>query len=281
MGALNCKLVSTAYSLLNADVVKPVFNVGKAISSPLFRSIVKDANEQIEDDQTFPIELVMECMEFVGFIMHSTMLNDEESSSFYKLLIDHHRQNQIISPLVDAKSITYFDLLYRESEHGKHCNQDMIKTCRNKSNIIMIFHTNYDHIFSVYFRNTLKWNVDSDITRSTPYDDNSALFVLRTRYKYGDMIHPRKITINPETITTSDGIRFQSFSGRVTMNFMGIKIRNKTSKDPHYIKVNYRLNTIGNEICGGESYDDTVRGHRSVPKCYDFGLKDLEVYQIV
>lgn len=84
-----------------------IFNLGRSISFPLFKSIVDEANQQIEEEQIFPIELVMECMEYVGFIMHSAILNDAESFSFYRLLVEHHAKDKITSPLMDSKHIIF------------------------------------------------------------------------------------------------------------------------------------------------------------------------------
>ena len=91
--------------------------------------------------------------------------------------------------------------------------------------------------------------------------------------------------MNIETACREQAIKFSSFTSGfwdcMSMCFMGITIKDKTGDDVHTIKIDYRLDTVGNEICGGKSCDHTVREYCGKDRVYNFGLKDVEVYQIV
>ena len=149
----------------------------------------------------------------------------------------------------------------------------------------MIFHTNYNHIFAVYFKNTLCWNEEGEVLQSAPKDEKSGLFVLRTQHKYGNYECPRIINIKPSRVYESKEMlhSFTSFFGRKAIHFMGIHIRESPydQQYKHQLKIGWRTESIGNEICGGSQFDDTKREYCGRDLNHEFSLRDVEVYTIL
>ena len=260
-----------------------VLTIGRSVSTSICDSIIYEANSICGHGYSFPSEIAVQCMKYLRFVMNSKILNDSEKCEFHQLLMDHHLDKNIISPLLDTKYITYFDILYRKSSNASHSNYQMLSFCVGKPNLIMIFQTNYNHIFSIYLRNPLEW-IGNTWLHSKPNDEKSALFLLRSQHIYGNKQCPRKINIGPGN---SKWVSFRSAiygKNAMCIAFMGISI-SEESDNKNYVSVGWRLDTLGNEICGGESFDDTKstesRTHGGIPKEYPFGLTDIEIYQIL
>ena len=281
------------------DITKQKFNtnvvtIGKSVSTSIYQSIIKEANSVCNDGFSFPVEIVMQCMKYLGFVMNSTILNDMEKYSLHQLLIDHHLRNTIKSSLLDVKNIAYFDILYRKSSNDNHSNYRMLLSCVDKPNIIMVFHTEYNHVFCVYFRNPLRWFKRRWIRSENDNDDKSALFLLRRQHIYGDKICPREIKVE-----STDRPKYRIFKSgfyapnKMNMGFMGISLIEESDDKEitesvlkeHHVLLGWRLDSLGNEICGGETFDDSktteYTGNDGNATKYPFLLKDIEIYQIL
>ena len=191
-----------------------IFHMKRKALLSLSESVMDEAIELIDDEQNFPIELAMECMEYVGFIFHSKVLSKSEICSFYQLLVDHYSYEKILMP-----SFSYFHLLYRVSSKIKHSNYDIMIACKNKSNIVMIFHTNYDHVFSVFFHNILVMDPEDEYMMNLPYGYNSGLFLLRRQYKYGNYKCPRIINMHHPKEPSPHDLDERSLHGDARMGF--------------------------------------------------------------
>eukprot|EP00483_Globobulimina_turgida_P003235 UN03240 len=187
------------------DDPKPYIDtIGRPISSSIFDTIAYEANEANDGDDVciFPIELIHICMEYIGFLMYSTILDSNKKQSIlYELLLLHHNNKNIVgSPLSKKHHVTYFDLLYRASIHGlngKHNNHHLLEKCQDKSNLIILCHTNYDHIFGIYLHNPLikKDNESYGMQRWSKYKDyNTCLMLLQSQFIYGNLEINKELT---------------------------------------------------------------------------------------
>eukprot|EP01084_Bolivina_argentea_P087812 158574_1 len=165
MGSLNSKKIFPSLDLTKSSISKAI------------------QQEAMMCDEIFPSELVMECMEFIGFVIESTILTSEENNTFYEMLMQHHCDRKLLSPNSRVQYFTYFRLLYRASanNYGMHCNWKMLQNCVDISNLVMIFHTNYNRMFFIYLRNAIK-QVSPTRLRSFPKDDDIGLFLLRSQF---------------------------------------------------------------------------------------------------
>eukprot|EP01084_Bolivina_argentea_P191826 329448_1 len=179
--------------------VEPTFAVGKKAVSFITESIVSEANEC---NEVLPNELVLECMNYIGFVMQSTILNLDEKCTLYELLMDHHRARNIESPFSHGKHFTYFDLLYRatiDNDNKTHTNFRLISKCQYKSNLIILFHTNYNHVFAIYLNNPIQHVESVKIkVESVPLDTKMGLFLLRSQFGHKPKSIAPKINKNVE-----------------------------------------------------------------------------------
>ena len=60
----------------------------------------------------------------------------------------------------------------------------MLQKCRDKPNLVMVCHTNYDHIFCIFLRNPIKQDDDNNLA-SSPKDSDIGLFSLRSQFIHG------------------------------------------------------------------------------------------------
>ena len=120
------------------------------------------------------------------------------------------------------------------------------------------------------------------VVESTPGDEKSGLFVLKTQHKYGNYICPRIINIKP-----SNGVygpkdmlhSFTYFCRWKGINFTGISIIESPNDQTydHKVTIGWRTESIGNEIRGGSQFDDTERPLGGNDLIHEFSLRDAEV----
>eukprot|EP01083_Nonionella_stella_P104719 300502_1 len=145
-----------------------------------------------------PKDIINICTKFIGYILHSDILSDDENGSLYRLLKEHHIEYGIHSPLMDRKHITQFALLFRyraaNGEGKKRTNLDchtVIKQCGGRENVLMILHTGYDHVFSLFFKGKLPWRDVPEYPLLGPRQSTSdqlAMFLLRSQFVYADHV---------------------------------------------------------------------------------------------
>ena len=119
----------------------------KSISSAIQTLICSDARSNIYS--IIPKDLIKICLKYIGFIIDSKILKQTEQISLYQLLIQHHQDRNIESPLtnINIHSIKYFNLLYRSCDYD---NPSFMNAIQNKAHIVVVFHTNYNDVFSIY-----------------------------------------------------------------------------------------------------------------------------------
>eukprot|EP01084_Bolivina_argentea_P243771 408572_1 len=100
--------------------------------------------------------------------MPSIILNTEEQATCYHLLTH---------PLTDCSAITHFRLLFRSSLY-LDCFK-MLMMCKDRDNLIMIFRTEFDHVFALHLKTRLTFNTMG--AAQNPYDDIN-LFLLRSHF---------------------------------------------------------------------------------------------------
>eukprot|EP00483_Globobulimina_turgida_P005739 UN05749 len=92
--------------------------------------------------------------------------------------------------------MNYFDLLFRSSANI-NCNYNrLLQICKQRNNLVLIFHTEFDHIFSIYLKHKL-------------YDKNEfELFLLRSHMPSEYGLCPLIINKNDERYMNDE--RFSS-----------------------------------------------------------------------
>ena len=280
------------------DNSQPVFTLGRSIIPAILNSI----RAKTTYNDFIPKEIAEICVKYIGFIMVSNILTHKEQFNFYDLLIQHHYDKNINSVLTNAKHMKYFDLLYRHSVTKSRSGFGIIQACLNKSNLIMIVHTEYDHIFAVYLHNPLTYTTKLTVDSTPREDRNIGYFLLRSQFVYGNAkINPHlsnkqcpryvRFFKNRHGNYSRNVLKFNSivsnkykraqfklintwiFSPVYTIT--GKSIQNTMTNETYHNLFNSGIDTVGNEICGGNSFDASPNQMR-----YSYKLKELEVYQI-
>ena len=280
------------------DNPPPILALGKSIIPAILNSISRETPY----NNPIPKEIAQICVKYIGFMMVSNILNHEEQFNFYDLLIKHHYDKNINSVLTDVKYIKYFDLLYRHSVTKSHTGFGIIQACLNKSNLIIIVHTEYDHIFAVYLHNPLTYTHESSVDSTPGEDTNIGYFLLRSQFVYGNAkINPHlsnkqcprsiKFLKNSYGHYSSNTREFGSIISneykraqiklintwifRRVYTIYGKSVYNTMGNEQYNNAFNSGIDIVGNEICGGQSFDASTNVMR-----YSYQLKELEVYQI-
>eukprot|EP01083_Nonionella_stella_P053527 141570_1 len=257
--------------------------------------------ESVTCNALLPHDIILLTVEYIGFIMCSDILRGDEQNIFYRFLVEHHT-NHDLHPysclnLLDRTSIPYFHLLYRASLHtppgpkgiiNEIDSYALLSRCFERENLVMVFHTEFDHVFTLFIRMKLR------MTRIGPRQqlaDELGLFLIRSQFVYGDAKQNRDLAdkMCPRIVTTlnlNGGIHEKNalLKGIVSKKLpntwfmtatvhIGVK---EDGKQIHYLFPAYHppMNSIGNELCGGTQYIASSAHHY-------FRLKDVELFQIL
>ena len=201
-------------------------------------------------------------MKFIGYFINSKILINAEEASFYELLLKHHKAYKVTSPLRNNYYVTSFDLLYRTSingPNGKHTNESLVSAIQHKPNIVIIVHTNYDHVIAVYLHKAV--SKDAQII-----DNKIGLFLLRSQFKYDDASQNRILsnkTCPREILRPSPGYLLRE---HYWLNESG-------DNNSAYFLYN-EMDWIGNEL-GREG------SSKSKAKLHPFQIIELEAFQLL
>eukprot|EP01083_Nonionella_stella_P056882 149568_1 len=209
-----------------------------------------------ETDGHFPTTLLHVCMNYVGYLMYSNILSNDEKLSCYNLLLSHHYKINIKRSL-----LTYFHLFYR-SLHGINI-RDLKAQCVNKCNVLVVFHTDYDHVFCVYYpKIALKLSYENE---------NACVMLLRSQFIDNGAKCPRMITIKRHDMWKKACFFTDNVlkDGYLYMGDIGFD-KNKCSM----LTFDSILEFSGNEICGGPSFNGNDPLH-------EFKLLQVEMFQIL
>eukprot|EP00483_Globobulimina_turgida_P000599 UN00599 len=136
-------------SNLKSELVYPTRNVSvphRYISMIITNYILNEMKSTERINENIPKELGRECLKYVGFLMYSVILTNKEQFSLLDLmapLFPKCEPNQVLR---------YCNLLYRSSVEGtgKYCNRRLLSQIRYKSKIIIIYKTDFGHVFGIY-----------------------------------------------------------------------------------------------------------------------------------
>eukprot|EP01083_Nonionella_stella_P300969 1030165_1 len=279
MGSLFPGLHGTEH---RAELQESIIHIGKPMVIPICQYIQIESEKR---DAVLPLDIIVLCITYLRFIMHSTILRHGEQIRFYELLMKHY-QNENIHPSLNirSKSIQYFHLLYRASS-GLNTFDDidcchLLPQCINKDHLVMVFRTEYDHVFSLYFG--MEFNM-RDIGPEQNKRDHVALFLLRSQFIYGDKQQnidlssrscPRIVKLrkggNIEDVLLK-GVLWESGGGWFDAADVQIGL---CQTSPHHVSDPRTMDFIGNELCGGYHFESQSQTE------YSFRLKEVELFQI-
>eukprot|EP01083_Nonionella_stella_P184278 668540_1 len=168
---------STSSSMQGTDRGTPLFAINKPITSTIC-NVIQD-EMKCEDLHAFPCDLMKQCTQFIGFFLYSSILSQTESLSLHLLLSKHNKKRKLIGMnRANKHHVKYYDLLYRSSvngENGKYTNRSFKRALDkahrlNKPNLVIIYETEYDHVFAVYLHRKLKQNKEGHFIQNTDRD---------------------------------------------------------------------------------------------------------------
>eukprot|EP01083_Nonionella_stella_P113146 333419_1 len=259
-------------------------HIEKPISISIYQCIDR---ESAKCNAVLPHDIIVLCITYTRFIMHSNILHHGEQNRFYQLLMNHY-QNQKIHPHLNicSKSIQYFHLLYRASlTDGDNQYQDidccqLLSQCKNKDHLVMLFHTEYDHVFSLYFR--MEFNMRFIGPKQNKHD-HVALFLLRSQFIYGDKQQNIDLAnrLCPRIVELRKGRDIEDVllkgvlceeTGRGWFDTADLKMGLQQTA-PRHVSHPCAMDFIGNELCGGHQFE-------SPQNRYAFRLKEAELFQI-
>ena len=156
--------------------------IERPISSYIYTFIdrMNNANALIPMNE----DIILLIMKFIGFIIHSSIVNENEAASLYKMLMDHHKSNGLKSPLTQKNYISYFEYIYGQNiDSGQYdiapFIQKFLKFCVDKPGLLLIFETKRHHVFAYYLRKPIKRMENMNKRKmQTIYDDNP-IYLLR------------------------------------------------------------------------------------------------------
>eukprot|EP01083_Nonionella_stella_P174844 607175_1 len=251
-----------------------LINLNRQIS-PYIYQVVRDELMKLDIDM-FCDDLIKECMQYIGFFFYSLILCNLETIQVHNLLSQHYSTMGIARDMSCQYQIQYYDLLYRST--GKYSNDsfktalDSISNNENK-HLLILFQTNYNHVFAVYLHKPLQQNVQKGHLVLNN-DGHTALFLLRSQFtkrnteKQTCGESPRLIetTTNSHCLLSSD-TRIEIFG--ISLYYDRIH-RNNT----HSFTVPPTLDIIGNELVGGHLVKTYTGPHY-------FNLQQVEIYQVL
>eukprot|EP01083_Nonionella_stella_P147343 464743_1 len=262
MGESVSKLIRYTQSESCADFERPLFSVDTSISSLIFDLVQEDIKSHLNTDdfECFPYDLIKECLEYVGCFIDSQIFCHRETSTLDALLLHHHKIQSITSPVTRHGYVKYYDLLYRSSvngENGEYSNTSFLKAlrandCVNIGHFVILYQTNYNHVFAVYLHNPIQTYNETEYKRETNKDRDIGfvddIFYMNTDHFF--------------------------WNGHSFISLCLLRFVNNTNKHVHgfYPK---NLDLMGNELVGGNTFDPQPRIH------YYFDLKQVELYRIL
>eukprot|EP01083_Nonionella_stella_P186695 684256_1 len=255
MGSLNSRTLKSIRSPINQrSYINSNFHTSKQTKA-IYQWICKEV--PLNDD------LVYLCVQFIGYFMESTICDVSHCSALYELMRIDHQRRKIVSPLIESlesRVPTYFELLYRVS--GNLTNNFLIyfkRYCIGLPNIVMVFQTEFDHVFAFYTHTPItpiKRDAKS-ISYSAVDPSDAGLYLIKSRFNYKTC--PRIIDVKVDTLSFM-GNAFQLadansvFIADFWMRFQGTNNGNRhqcgTYAMPEYNMPQYDM--VGNELLGGD-----------------------------
>eukprot|EP01083_Nonionella_stella_P086796 241304_1 len=246
----------------------------ESISSAICNYISRESNVEV------PKDIIGICRLYVGYIFVSSILNDFEKITLYHLLREHHTKYKIGSPLMDTTYIRYFSLIfrYRAMNGIKLDCHSLLVQFANRENLLMVFHTGYDHVFCFFFRNKFIMHDPAPIYYGPHQNtaDHFAMFLLRSQFV------DDRCGKCPRRIDLKDGIKINKvgFDSNYDVNRpynSSFSVANICINNPDHFMTTTNIEATGNEICGAKDgcFDPTANG------LYWFPLDGFELFQIV
>eukprot|EP01083_Nonionella_stella_P017458 48851_1 len=221
-------------------------------------------------------------MKYIGFFMDTNILNHEEKNA---LLMDRMHGAEL-----KHQHIKYFSLLYRASTdcyHGIHNDYVMTEQCKDKSNVVMMFHTNYNHIFAIHFTNPIKRYAKSNhLFESDVNNNNVDVFLMRSQFIYGNgqinqSLSDKKCPRIIRQIDLNKPLEVICLMQRdhpMVKLIHNIRLSSINGQQANVIHEFPRImDFVGNELCGGDSFK-TSNDNR---EAHTFVLHDVEVFQVL
>eukprot|EP01083_Nonionella_stella_P047999 128569_1 len=226
---------------------------------------------------------IMEIVQmYIGFVMESTILSKNEQCHLYKTLLLN-----VQSPLPQSTSIKYFESLFQGKLHKpKDADFDcykLLNICKDKQNLIMVFHTEFDHVFALYFRDkfafkSLKADADNPVI-------NVTVILLRSRFVYGDKTQNAHLASKscPHIGRLNEGkhmndVRLHAICSPKTKYAWfaaGDMMITPGKRFKSLLKAaSPSLDFLGNELCGGDQFNPSQIQ-------YQFRIKDVELFQLL
>eukprot|EP01083_Nonionella_stella_P186694 684255_1 len=194
----------------------------------------------------------------------------------YGLMRIDHKRRDIASSLTESLECrlpTYFELLYRVS--GRMINNFLLyfkKYCIDLPNLLMVFQTEFDHVFAFYTHTPITLINDAkSVGYSTVDPLDSGLYLIKSKFNYKTC--PRIIDVKVDTFI---GEAFQlSHTNSVFIADFCMRFHDTNNGNRHHC-VTYDLpqyDMVGNEILGGERLNTDMLCKAS--------LKQIEVFHIL
>eukprot|EP01083_Nonionella_stella_P012931 36513_1 len=224
------------------------------------------------------------CLQFVGYLMDSHICSVSDTCILYNLMLSDHQHRRFVSPFINNGTLPcYFELVYRVSGHFINNFLLYFKTyCMNIPNLLIVFQTEFDHVFAFYAHTPIKKrNANSFFREYNTVDPlDSGLYLIKSNFNYE--CNELKGKHNPRTI----GVRAKLFKGDALMvcgtNIyfadLYMQFRNTSNDKGHFCNMshpsNQQYDTIGNELLGG----DVLKLDSSAEF---ISLKRIEVFHIL
>eukprot|EP01083_Nonionella_stella_P091390 255518_1 len=241
MGATHSKAATTAISTnpLKCHV---------SINSELFRHaiFIHIENAAREQNIHLPSDIITLCMKHISLIMPNTILTGKEEMDLCE-----HLKSKVT--LKHSMKLMYCQLLYEHKFIVKFDMKAFVKTVENKSNILIIFCTQFNHITSLFINQRIHETINV----------NCKMFALLSRSQFASQC-PKELLF-----TTSHfhwDIR-RDVSPEITLGAFGL-YEHKMSMYSRDI-----TNIDGNEVFGGKVH---IEGRQYC----DVQLKQIQIYQL-
>eukprot|EP01083_Nonionella_stella_P047998 128568_1 len=265
------------------DSTAPIVSFGRSLSKPICQYIKKQCNQY---NIILYSDIINIVQMYIGFVLESTILSKNEQAHLYKTLLEYHIDANVQSPLTESTSIKYFEPLFQGNLHKpKDADFDCRKfltTCKDKQNLIMVFQTEFDHVFALYVRDkftftSLKADANNPVI-------NVTVILLRSRFVYGDKtrnVHlaskswPRIGRLNEGKHMNDVRLHAICFPGKKSGWFSaGDMMIMPGKRFKSLLKASPSLDFVGNELCGGDQFNPLQID-------YQFRIKDVELFRLL
>eukprot|EP01083_Nonionella_stella_P008504 24550_1 len=243
--------------------IQPPTSVGRSIS----KGITHYLERQFNDCNVIANNDILHVIEkYIGFIMDSSILTSDEQVHLHRLISE--------CKLVMTNSIKHFDLLFKPKVNIADFDcYGLLRQCQGKENLIIVFHTDYDHVFCLYLKE--KFGSASIFP---------VVLLLRSRFVYndasknphlGDRSCPRIGKLKEEK-RKKDTLLYTHFIPDDQFGqFICADLRITTGKRfRHQVTAKQALDFVGNELCGGEHFDSSPTNH-------NFRIQNVELFQLI